>query len=412
MSTGSGKTSITCAILSRIENSVQIKIGPDFIDPLIEQYVSGVHGYNIDRWIQGDQSRDILSLASSKGNVGVVEGVMGLYDSGIGKEFSTLSYFKRFKIPYILVVDMQKWAESVFHAAKGFILKNCIGVILNRYTGERHLKLVEDVFKEHNVRIIGKIPYDPAFELGERYLGLSLDQSGQRLKNVGKNISQYIDFSFLEDIPDVDYKSKRLKKYNGDRTVAVAKDEAFCFYYESSMDFLKENFKVEFFSPLRDEIPRDPDFIYIGGGYPELHPEKLEQSEKLTGFLRDFSRNGGKIYAECGGTMYLLEKMKVGERTYDMAGIFNGISWMEKRPILNYTKLRTLSKNPMFGRKQIVYGHEFHYGRIRTDEKLIMKMERGTGINGEDGLLKNNCLGMYTHVDLRRYEQDIMTHFT
>lgn len=410
MFTGSGKTSVTCALLSHFVNSVQIKIGPDYIDPIVESAVSGKHGYNIDRWLQGNLVSRVMGQASTGSEVGIVEGVMGLYDSGIGKQFSTISYFNKLGIKYVLVVDMQKSAESIYYAAKGFIGKNCVGVILNRYMGEKHLKMVEDVFQEHGVSIIGRIPFDAEMHIEERHLGLNIDREKEKLKYIGSKIAQYIDFSFMEKVEDVKFDPVYAEPYEGDRKVAVAMDDAFRFYYETSLDFLRSNFKVEFFSPMKNEVPHDPDFIYLGGGYPELFPEKLEDSEKTKEFLKDYAENKGVIFAECGGTMYLLERMKVGEKYYNMSGVLKGESWMERRPVLNYTLLEIQGRNPFFKIGRNIQGHEFHYGRIKTQEKFSMKTLRGTGIDGFDGIIKNNTLGMYTHIDLFRYGKAIMSH--
>lgn len=410
MFTGSGKTSVTCALLSHFVNSVQIKIGPDYIDPIIESSISGKHGYNVDRWLQGNMMSRVMGQASTQSDVGIVEGVMGLYDSGIGKQYSTMSYFNNLGIKYILVVDMQKSAESIYYAARGFMGSGCIGVILNRYMGTKHLKMVEDVFQDHGVPIVGRIPYDVGFHMEERHLGLSIDRESKRLKDIGTKIEQYIDFSFMNEVEDVYFDPVYSESYEGDRRASVAMDDAFRFYYETSLDFLRSHFKLEFFSPLNNEVPDNPDFVYLGGGYPELHPEELEYSEKTKGFLRDYSRNGGALYAECGGTMYLLDTMKVQGKNYSMSGVLSGESWMEKRPILNYTRLVSQGKNPFFKSGQVIHGHEFHYGRIRTEERFTMNVVRGTGIDGFDGITKNNTLGMYTHIDLFRYGKDILSH--
>ncbi len=411
MYTGSGKTAVTCALLNHFERSIQIKIGPDYIDPIIESAISGKHGYNLDKWLQGNMLPMVMGQASTRAEIGIVEGVMGMYDSGIGKEYSTISYFRRLGIKYVLVVDMQKSAESIYYAAKGFVKTNCAGVILNKYMGEKHLKMVEDVFREHGVPVVGRIPFNPELHIEERHLGLSIDSGKERMKEIGSKIEQYIDFSFADNIEDVNFDPVYPEPYNGGRRAAVAMDEAFRFYYETSFDFLKSNFKVEFFSPLSDEIPYEPDLIYLGGGYPELFPEKLQHSQKTKEFLRDYSGNGGMIYSECGGTMYLLDTLRVDEKEYEMSGVLNGKSWMEKRPILNYTRLEAFSNNPIFKKGKFVNGHEFHYGRIKTEEKFSMKVHRGTGIDGLDGITKNNVLGMYTHIDLFRYRNDFISHF-
>ena len=403
MSTGSGKTTATGAILSAVPNSIQIKIGPDFIDPLIESKITGKHGYNLDRWLQGRIEKSIVGLAAEKADFAVVEGVMGLYDSGVGKEFSTIAYFERLGIPYILVVDMFKWAESIYYAAKGFIRKNCLGVILNNYAGERHLKMVEDVFLSHAVRVIGRIPHREEFSMPERHLGLNLDQDGKKLIRRSREIAKFIDLSFMEQLPEI-AGANFVKKSNGSKkNIYIARDDAFCFYYETSMDFFSKRHNVRFFSPLNDEVPEKADMIYIGGGYPELFGERLESAFKLKSFLKDYVENGGYLYSECGGTMFMMDSMENNGKKYDMAGIFRGSTWMEKRPVLNYTKIVSEKGSPFYRKGQVIKGHEFHYGRIKTEDRMTMKMIRGSGIDGYDGITRKNAFGMYTHVDFMRY---------
>jgi cobyrinic acid a,c-diamide synthase len=404
MFTGSGKTSVTSAILSHLENSIQIKVGPDFIDPIMESFITGKHGYNLDKWIQGNLSENIISVASKKANYAVVEGVMGLYDSGIGPSYSTMAYFKKLKIPYILVVDVSKSAESIYFASKGFITKNCMGVILNKYYGEKHLKMVQKAFLKHRVPIIGTVPFDPELTIGERHLGLNSSTSEERMKVIANNISKYIDFSFLSHVPEIyGNNSYEIPRERSNKTVYVARDAAFSFYYETSLDFLSEKYNLKFFSPLKDEVPTNADFIYLGGGYPELYGEELSNAINLKSYLRDYVENNGKVYSECGGTMFLMENMESNGENYEMTGIFKGKTWMEKRPVLNYTKLLADETNPYFKKGQIIYGHEFHYGRIETTEKTSLVALRGNGIEGRDGIVKNNALGMYTHIDLMRY---------
>ena len=403
MSTGSGKTTVTGAILSAVPHSIQIKIGPDFIDPLIESKITGKHGYNLDRWLQGRMERNIVGLASEKADFAVVEGVMGLYDSGVGKEFSTIAYFERLGIPYILVVDVFKWAESIYYAAKGFIKKNCIGVILNGYAGERHLKMIEDVFLSHGIRIVGKIPYREEFKMPERHLGLNLDQDKEKLIYRSREIAKFIDLSFTEHLPEISGMNSIRRTNVQRKNVYIARDDAFCFYYETSLDYFLKRHNVRFFSPLNDEVPEKAELIYIGGGYPELFGERLESALKLKSFLRDYVDNGGYLYSECGGTMFLMNSMENNDKKYEMAGVFSGKTWMEKRPVLNYTKILCETGGPFFRKGQVIKGHEFHYGRIKTEDKMTMRMIRGNGIEGYDGITRKNAFGMYTHIDFMRY---------
>ena len=402
MWTGSGKTSVTAGFLYALKGSTHIKVGPDFIDPIILSSISGERGYNLDRWLGGKNYGNVIAYASRRHKIAVVEGVMGAYDSGVGKGFSTMEYFHGSGIPYVLVVDVHKHAESIFHAAKGFTGKNCIGVVLNRYTTPRHLEIVEKPFTDKNIRILGRIPYDESFHVSERHLGLKIEEGMETIRATGNKISEYLDTSFVEDLPDREFQIPQQEGRKIGR-MAIAMDDAFSFYYQSSLDRLSSMFEVEFFSPLKNQVPENPDAIYFGGGYPELHAEKLHDSTKTSSYIRDFAENGGYVYGECGGAMYMMENMNAGGKEYDMAGIFTGRSVMEKRPVLSYTEMFAESANPYYRKGMRIFGHEFHYSRIETREKMCMDMVRGKGINGKDGMVKKNSLGIYTHVDMGRY---------
>ena len=402
MSTGSGKTSVTAGFLSALKGSTHIKVGPDFIDPMILSSISGERGYNLDRWLGGKNYRNAIACASRSHKIAVVEGVMGTYDSGVGKGYSTMEYFRGSDIPYVLVVDVQKHAESIYHAAKGFIGKNCIGVVLNRYTTPRHLEIVEKPFNDKKIRILGRIPYDESFHVSGRHLGLKIEEGMNNIRDTGNNISKYLDTSFVDDLPDREFQVPQRKNQKIGR-MAIAMDDAFNFYYQSSLDMLSSIFDVEFFSPLRNEVPKEPDAIYLGGGYPELHAERLHDSTNTSSYIRNFAENGGYVYGECGGAMYMMKGMIAGGKEYDMAGIFDGRSIMEKRPVLSYTEMFPESSNPYYRKGMRIFGHEFHYSRIETEEKMCMNMVRGKGINGKDGMVKKNSMGIYTHVDMGRY---------
>ena len=158
-STGSGKTSVTLALLSHIKNSVSVKIGPDYIDGSLASAVSGKPAHNLDRWIQGRDFMKRFRGLSSMYDFAVVEGVMGMYDSGSPINLSTDYYFRKIGIPYILVIDVSKLAESAYYIAKGFIGRNCIGVVINNFYSDKHLNIVRKAFSDHGVPIIGEIPH-------------------------------------------------------------------------------------------------------------------------------------------------------------------------------------------------------------------------------------------------------------
>ena len=189
-STDSGKTTITLAILSKLSNSTGVKIGPDYIDGGISSKLTGNRTWNMDRWIQGRNYADILPSLADNFDYAVVEGVMGMYDSGSQIDLSTNFYFEKLKIPYILVVDISKLAESAYYIARGFLRKSNIGVILNKYSSDKHLEMVSKEFKKHGVRIIGAIPNDKEYSIPQRHLGLYTSLEIENLRTMAEKISR------------------------------------------------------------------------------------------------------------------------------------------------------------------------------------------------------------------------------
>jgi cobyrinic acid a,c-diamide synthase len=89
--------------------------------------------------------------------------------------------------------------------------------------------------------------------------------------------------------------------------IAVARDEAFCFYYHDNLSLLQAaGAELVYFSPLHDNcLPGGISGIYLGGGYPERHLQQLSSKAVLLQQLRSFAAAGGVVYAECGGLIYL-----------------------------------------------------------------------------------------------------------
>ncbi|WP_393971109.1 cobyrinate a,c-diamide synthase [Oxyplasma meridianum] len=403
-STGSGKTSVSLALLSSLNNSVSVKVGPDYIDGSLGSAVSGKPAHNLDRWIQGRDFMRRFRWLSSVYDFAVVEGVMGMYDSGSPVNLSTDYYFRKIGIPYILVIDVSKLAESAYYIAKGFIGRNCIGVVINNFYSEKHLIIVRKAFSDHGVPIIGEIPHAEELKIPERHLGLKTAGEMPDIREKAVHFSQFIDFSFidkLKDIPLIPEDRKPLLVGGGN--IYVAYDNAFNFYYGESLDFLGRIGKLHYFSPLKGEIPENPHMIYLGGGYPELYASKLAEKSHLNHALKTYSDQGVPILAECGGLMYLESTFESKESSLKFPGIFGGSVKMTGKLTLGYTKLNVLKDNLLFRRGEVVYGHEYHYSDIEDSWEKTMQNVLGKGIQGYDGLYSMNTQGSYSHFDLMRY---------
>ena len=403
--TGSGKTTVTLTIGKLLNDSAIFKIGPDFIDTGLARNMTG-YAENIDRYLQGREYKKILCEASTKYKYGILEGVMGLYDSGLNFDNSTYYYFKKLRVPHIIVVDVSRMAESAYRIFKGFKNEFTIGVILNNYYGEKHLNMVKKEFLKRNIDIFGEIPHLDTIKINERHLGLYTFMEEKNLIEKIKRVEKYLNkkllleklSSFNEFKCNSDLEIKR-RNVN----ISIAMDLAFNFYYQYNINLLSSIGNVRFFSPLKNEEVENSQFIYLGGGYPELYKNELSKSYKTKESILKHYENGATIYGECGGLMYMMEKIE----DKNMLGIFEGKVIENKGLTLNYTELLPKNKFFIFNKDEIIYGHEFHYSSIETDEKLFLSVLRGKGINGEDGFSKNRAFGMYTHIHFFRYRNNI-----
>ena len=187
--------------------------------------------------------------------------------------------------------------------------------------------------------------------------------------------------------------------------IGIIKDSAFQFYYPENIEALAEaGAKTIFFSPLETSKIPQVDALYIGGGFPETHARELANNTAFRKELKSLADGGLPIYAECGGLMYLGEKLVLENRSYPMAGVLPIVYGFSKKPQGHgYTIISVDRENPYFNVGSEHRGHEFHYSRVMewggSDSDLVFRMQRGSGIiNGRDGACYNNVLATYTHL--------------
>lgn len=426
ISSSSGKTAVTMGILSALKErgfSVQpFKVGPDYIDPSFQKTASGKVSHNLDLFMMGKEGiYDVYQKASAYSDISVVEGVMGLYDgSGIkSMEGSTASVAKLLSIPVILVLDakaMSKTAAAVVLGIKEFDLDvNLRGVILNRVSSARHYELIESsIMEKTGVPCLGYLPEDPVMEFQSRHLGLQLDplyQGGisEKITNMGRFIEKHLNLSALLDLtvrasdpkqaePLVEEK-KEMKDL---LRLGIAEDEAFSFYYEDNLEQLRQKgVQLIPFSPLRDKrLPEHLDGLYFGGGFPELHLQKLEENSSLREEIHRKLALGMPAFAECGGYMYLTQGIRDKEGTlHNMVGFFEGSCEMtDTLQRFGYTSIR-------IGPYEMK-GHEFHHSQWVGPKEIEQEFLCAKHFGSRDetyrtGQKKNNCYGSYVHIHLR-----------
>ncbi|WP_407429237.1 cobyrinate a,c-diamide synthase [Treponema sp.] len=395
-SSSSGKTTFTCALLhllkKRGKNPKAFKTGPDYIDPLFHERVLGVQSDNLDSFFCTEKQINEIFYRNPLKNpdlVSVVEGAMGLFDGLAGKSISASSYdiARITRTPVLLLIDAGGMGHSIVPLIKGFLNydeknsgsnENFIrAVFLNKCSKGQFDLLKPQIEEECKIKVIGFLPEDSENSWKSRHLGLILPSEIQNLQEQISKTAQ-----ILEETLDFNEFEKIINEWSGNYSdceqilqnktylhkaecseslkIAVAQDEAFCFYYHENLRFLEESgVKLEFFSPLHDSaLPSGIQALLLGGGYPELYAEKLEKNESMRFSVKSAVKNGIPVFAECGGFMYLQEKLVTKEGlSFEMCSAVKGeCRYTGKLVRFGYAAF-TQNQNPAC----TVKGHEFHY---------------------------------------------------
>ena len=426
-SSNTGKTTVAAAIMAALKRRGLVvqpfKAGPDYIDPSHHEAAAGRPSYNLDTWMMGaGVTRETFFRALEDADVGVVEGVMGLFDGKAGEsggEGSTAHLAKVLGLGVILVVDARSMAGSAAALVHGFESFDedvrITGVVFNRVGSPRHAEMLRDAVERRcRARVLGCLPADDGVAVPSRHLGLVMPYQGRKgpdTNRLASLVEGRIDLEVVlraatEVVPGRRHDPGTSPSPAGPRPrIAVARDRAFCFYYRQNIDML-EGFGAEvvFFSPLEDRrLPEGTDGIYLGGGYPELHAADLEANTELREEVRRFCRRGGPVYAECGGLMYLGKGLTdVHGRSYAMAGVFPWTSRMlPRKRSLGYREVEVIGGCPFIERGQRIRGHEFHYSETTPHERIprTYKMTgAGDGAPIREGYLYRNTLASYIHL--------------
>ena len=327
---GSGKTMITCALLQLLKDSGKnvssYKCGPDYIDPMFHKKVLGVPSKNLDTFFTDEKTTVQLFLDErADGDFAVFEGVMGLYDGlgGIYEQGSSYHLAKVTQTPIILVVDAKGMGKSVLALIAGFLqydTQHLIkGVMLNRMSKGYYDIIKPLIEKELSVKVVGYFPEQKDIRLESRHLGLvmpdELADIKEQLDELAGRLKKTIDLDMLLDIAveaeeitkTTNTEQMQIQNQNNTVNIAVAMDEAFCFYYEDNLRLLEKcGAKLQYFSPLHDtKLPDNCDALLLGGGYPELYAKELSENVSMRESIKKAFRAGLPTVAECGGFMYL-----------------------------------------------------------------------------------------------------------
>ena len=404
---GSGKTMITCALLQLLKDSGKnvssYKCGPDYIDPMFHKKVLGVPSKNLDTFFTDEKTTVQLFLDKrADGDFAVLEGVMGLYDGlgGIYEQGSSYHLAKVTQTPIILVVDAKGMGKSVLALIAGFLqydTQHLIkGVLLNRMSKGYYDIIKPLIEKELSVKVVGYFPEQKDIRLESRHLGLvmpdELADIKEQLDELAGRLKKTIDLDMLLDIAveaeeisdsgnaDI-YNVKNIGNYDQNEfsqnkaintvNIAVAMDEAFCFYYEDNLRLLEKcGAKLQYFSPLHDtKLPDNCDALLLGGGYPELYAKELSENLSMRNSIKTAFKTGLPTVAECGGFMYLHtyiyniceEDADAQNYVFGMTGALDSECHFKGKLVrFGYIELAEKHSNFLPPNEKIK-AHEFHY---------------------------------------------------
>ncbi len=443
-SSGSGKTVITCALLNILKEKgldpISFKCGPDYIDPMFHRQVLGIDSGNLDTFLAGaDGIEPIVSKAQTDGHFAVIEGVMGIYD-GMSPGSLTGSCYEiaqMTKTPVILVVNAAGIGGTVISLVKGILSDDCDHlirwIILNRMSESFYERLLPHLQSEldktrPDVTVLGYIRYCGDTGIDSRHLGLKLPgeikdlneriagfasvmQEGCDLEPIMGKIHNKMDCGSKirnEESPLKDSENENSAVQENSSTpaksstltVAVARDEAFCFYYPENLALLESlGGRLVYFSPVHDKnIPEGADMLLFGGGYPELYLEELSANKTMLDSIWDAINLGMPSLAECGGFMYLHDEIEdKSGNSYKMAGVINGRCRYTGHLVnFGYTTIESVTgglQNALVG----IRGHEFHYydSSAVCEDAILCKPSTGKQYKGM--IIRNGCIWGWPH---------------
>jgi len=389
---GVGKTTVTLALLAslcRWQLKVQsFKVGPDYIDPMFHQHVTGRPCRNLDPVLTSEAYvQECFTRHTQNVDYALVEGVMGLFDGATGKDdwSSTAHVARLLDLPVLFVLDCSRLSRSVAAIAHGYRSFDprvrLAGVVLNRIGSERHLEIIKDALEPLELPILGILRRQDNITIPDRHLGLvptaeinQLDTLIEQLATLGNTC---FDWQRLLPLLKLEYRRQETK----DRSVhpsslaprssllklAVARDRAFSFYYPDNLDILAAlGAELVFWSPLSNSgLPEGVQGLYFGGGFPEVFAQQLAENRLALEAVREALQVGMPTYAECGGLMYLSQQIvDFDGQSWSMVGAIPTTAVMGSRLTLGYRQATALQNSPLLSAGSVVWGHEFHRSHL------------------------------------------------
>ncbi|MBF0429959.1 MAG: cobyrinate a,c-diamide synthase [Fibrobacteria bacterium] len=437
LSGGAGKTLVTLGLTGAFRKKrkrvIPFKKGPDFIDPAWLERAAGHPCRNLDIYLMGEERvRQVYLSHCFSGHINIIEGNRGLFD-GVNEygRYSTAQMAKVLGVPVFLIINCTKMTGTAAALVMGCQTLDkkvpIAGVILNRVGGARHQDVItRSIEKRCGIPVVGAIPRLKDMAMFERHLGLmpvhehtqatdvisqavTVAEKYLNLRKILKLAHTYTDYSPVKSCRSFVERTNIQKKLKAPvfpqlkKRVGVLWDQAFNFYYPDNIEALEENgAEIIKISPVVNKDLPELDVLYIGGGFPETMAEALEANISFRSSLKAAAESGLRIYAECGGAVYLGEQLEYKGRVYRMAGVFPvDFLYTPKPQGHGYTRIKITKKNLFFKRGAWLQGHEFHYtGPLKTSKlNFVGKVCRGYGFDGKNEcMVYKNVFATYTHI--------------
>lgn len=373
---------MTCALLAALKQQgiapVAFKCGPDYIDPMFHRSVLGIRSHNLDLFLSSEQTvRSLYARYSAGQGAAVCEGVMGYYDGlgGTTTQASAWHLADTLDLPVLLVLRPKGASLTLAALVKG--LKefrpnsHLAGILLNECKPMLYQTLAPMLEQETGLPVLGYLPPMEEAAIQSRHLGLytaeEIADLSQRIDALGRQAQKTFNMPQLMELcrrPDRQ-PQKSPEQAARKARIAVAKDEAFCFCYEETLDALRDaGAEPVFFSPLHDTaLPSHCGGLYLPGGYPELYAAALSRNEAMRGAIRTAVESGLPTVAECGGFLYLNQTLEDPEgRAWPMAAVLPGQGIRTSHLVrFGYAELTAKQDSLLFHAGQTVPIHAFHY---------------------------------------------------
>lgn len=417
---GCGKTTTVCAILKALKNRgesvASFKCGPDYIDPMFHSSVLDTRCRNLDLQFFGENMLRYLLAKENAGETAIIEGVMGYYDGvSVSCRASSYDVARAASAPAVLVVNARGAAHSLLATIHGFATLHADsgirGVILNNCSAMLYPRLENAILEQFggSIRPLGFLPPMPDCAVESRHLGLitaaEIADLQDRLQRLAEQAEKTIDLDGLlalaKDAPKLFWQTPELPEAGAPVRIAVAKDKAFCFYYEDNLDLLRQlGAELVPFSPLEDSaLPENIRGLYLGGGYPELYPQQLGDNASMRASIRTALEQGLPCIAECGGFMYLHESLE----GFPMVGwLKGGCVHKGKLVRFGYTAMTARQDNLLCPAGQTIAAHEFHYYDVE-DPGSGFSAVKSTGKPWPCGVVSPVFYGGFPHFHFYAY---------